>query len=585
MEDIKKIFAFAREYHYKLYLAILLAASSVLLGIVPFYLIYKIIMAFLTESVVETSYLLIMSALILILLLAKSYLFLQAMSASHETAFDTLMGMRKSMAEKLIRMPMGEIKAKSSGQLKNIIVDMVEEMELILAHLIPEGVSYLIVPILLIIYIFFLDWRMALAALGTVPISLIIFQLMMKNSQERLEYWFKAGERMNSNIVEYISGMEVIKIFNQTTRSFAKYTDSVKDYEKYTLEWYRESWSYMAAFYVILPATLIFVVPLGAYLYLQGSLNLANYILIMMLAMGLGDPLSRLARFIESITMLKRKSKAINEILAGPELELKKNELKPANYDISFNNVSFAYDKEEVLTKVSFTAAQGTVTALVGESGSGKSTIAKLLVRFWDPKSGKIMLDGVEIKEISFANLMAAISYVSQDIYLFNTTIRENIRQGNPQATDKEVESAAKLAQCHNFILELENGYETMAGDAGNKLSGGQKQRISIARALLKDSPIIILDEATAFTDPENEDRIQAALNGLIVGKTLIVIAHRLSTITEADNIIVMDQGQISDQGTHDQLLSNSEIYQRLWQAHLEAMEWNIKLEEAESYV
>lgn len=579
MEDIKKIFAFAKEYHYKLYLSILMAISSVLLGIVPFYLVYKIIMAFLKHPEVEFTYLLKMTILILAVLIAKSYLFLKAMSASHEAAFDTLMGMRKSLAEKLIKMPMGEIKKRSSGQLKNIIVDMVEEMELILAHLIPEGVSYIVVPTILVICIFFLDWRLALAALGTVPISLIIFKLMMQNNEEKMEYWFKAGDKMNSNIVEYISGMEVIKIFKQITDSFSRYTDSVKDYEKYTLEWFRESWNYMAGFFVILPATLSFVVPLGAYFHLQGTLTLPTYILVMMLAMGLGEPLSKLARFIESITMIKRKSQAINEMLASEELDLNENNLALVNHNITFDNVSFAYDQEEVLKDINFLAEQDTVTALVGESGSGKSTIAKLIVRFWDPQKGKIRLDGVDIKELSFAQLMEKISYVSQDIYLFDTTIRENIRMGDLTATDKKVEEAAKLAQCHEFIKELENGYDTLTGDAGNKLSGGQKQRISIARSLLKDAPIIILDEATAFTDPENEDRIQMALNDLIEGKTLLVIAHRLSTITGADNIILMDQGQIAAQGTHQQLLKKSAIYKKLWQAHREAMEWDIKVE------
>jgi ATP-binding cassette subfamily B protein len=299
----------------------------------------------------------------------------------------------------------------------------------------------------------------------------------------------------------------------------------------------------------------------------------------MMLAMGLGEPLSKLARFIESITMIKRKSQAINEMLASEELDLNENNLALVNHNITFDNVSFAYDQEEVLNDINFLAEQDTVTALVGESGSGKSTIAKLIVRFWDPQKGKIRLDGVDIKELSFAQLMEKISYVSQDIYLFDTTIRENIRMGDLTATDKKVEEAAKLAQCHEFIKELENGYDTLTGDAGNKLSGGQKQRISIARSLLKDAPIIILDEATAFTDPENEDRIQMALNDLIEGKTLLVIAHRLSTITGADNIILMDQGQIAAQGTHQQLLKKSAIYKKLWQAHREAMEWDIKVE------
>ncbi|AZO95962.1 ABC transporter ATP-binding protein [Halocella sp. SP3-1] len=578
MKEIKKVFAFAKEYHYKLYTAVLLAVLSVFIGIIPFYLVYRIIMRYMGDLPLNFNYLLLISGLICLSLLAKSFFFLKAMANSHEVAFDTLMGMRKKLADKLLRLPMGEIKKRGSGKLKNIFVDMIEEMELILAHMIPEGVSYIIVPLSIVVYLFFLDWRMALLSLGNIPVSMFIFHLMMNSNKEKLESWFKAGAEMNANIVEYIGGMEVIKIFNQTTTSFKKYTESVRDYEKFTLDWYRESWTYMAGFFTILPCTMLFVIPFGALFYLQGSLPLSVYILSMLLSMSLGEPLSKLARFIESITMLTKKSQAINQILDSQELVKSELEQIPRNSNISFKRVSFAYDEEEVLSDISFTAKENTVTALVGESGSGKSTIAKLLVRFWDVKDGEIKIDNIDIKNIPFAKLMDSISYVSQDIFLFDTSIMENIRMGRPEAVDEEVIKVARIAQCHDFIMELDKGYDTLAGDAGNKLSGGQKQRISIARALLKDAPIIILDEATAFTDPENEDKIQEALNDLIKGKTLIVIAHRLSTITAANNIIVMDNGQIAAQGTHQELLDKSEIYQKMWKAHTDAMDWNINV-------
>lgn len=578
MKEIRNIFAFAKEYHHKLYTAVILAVLSVFIGIIPFYLVYRIIMRFMGNLPIDLNYILLMSGLILLCLLAKSFFFLKAMANSHEVAFDTLMGMRKKLADKLLKLPMGEIKSRGSGKLKNIFVDMTEEMELILAHMIPEGVSYIIVPTLIIGYLFFIDWRMALLSLGTIPVSMLIFYLMMNNNKDKLESWFNAGAEMNANIVEYIGGMEVIKIFNQTTTSFKKYTESVRNYEKFTLDWYRESWTYMAGFFTILPCTMLLVIPFGALFYLQGSLSLSVYILSMLLSMSLGQPLSKLARFIESITMVTKKSQAINEIINSQELVINKVEQIPVNNDIAFKQVSFAYDKEDVLRDISFTAKENTVTALVGESGSGKSTIAKLLVRFWDVNNGEIKIGDIDIKNIPFAKLMDSISYVSQDIFLFDTSIMENIRMGKPEATDEEVIEVARIAQCHDFIMELDKGYDTLAGEAGNKLSGGQKQRISIARALLKDASIIILDEATAFTDPENEDKIQDALNDLIKGKTLIVIAHRLSTITAANNIIVMDNGQISAQGTHQELLEESKIYQKMWKAHTDAMDWDIKV-------
>lgn len=582
MGEISKIFAYAKDYKNKTYLSVFLATISAFIGIIPYYLVYKIIMEFIGEGTVTISYVLVMSVLILISMLMKSFLFFGAMAASHEAAYDTLMGMRKKLADKMIKMPMGEINKKSSGSYKNIFVELIEEMELILAHMIPEGISNIVVPIAVLIYLFVLDWRIALLSLGTIPIGMIVYKFMMRGSDDKLKHYFKASNDMNSNIVEYIGGMEVIKIFNQTTTSFKKYTDSVRNYKKFTLNWYKESWVYMTAFFTIVPCTMLFVVPFGALFYAKGTISLSVYVLCMLLSMGLGGPLSRIAEFTEYIAMLTQKSKIIEDLFDSQELVETDENIRPKNYDISFNNVTFAYDKQDVLNDVSFKAKEDTVTALVGPSGSGKSTLAKLLIRFWDIEKGQIKIGDVNIKDISFEMLMDAISYVSQDIYLFNTSIMENIRMGKRGASNEEVIQVAKLAQCHDFIMELENGYETFVGDTGNKLSGGQKQRISIARALLKDAPIIILDEATAFTDPENEDKIQEALNSLIGGKTLIVIAHRLSTIVDANNIILIDNGKVSAQGTHEQLLEKSEIYASMWKAHTDTMDWDIKVKGAE---
>lgn len=582
MGEIIKIFSYAKDYKNKTYISIILATISVFVGIIPYYLVYKIIMTFVGDTHVTVNYILMMSGFILISLLLKSLLFFIAMAASHDAAYDTLMGMRKKLADKMIKMPMGEINKKSSGNFKNIFVDLIEEMELILAHMIPEGISNLVIPLVVLVYLFILDWRMALLSLGTIPLGMVMYKLMLSGADQKIKQYFKASNEMNSNIIEYIGGMEVIKIFNQTTTSFEKYTNSVKNYKKFTLNWYKQSWIYMTGFFTIVPCTMVFVVPFGALFYIRGTLSLSTYVLCMLLSIGLGAPLTRLAEFVEFTHMLTEKSKIIEDLFRSKEIVEKDMYKIPESYDISFNNVTFAYDKQDVLKGVSFKAKENTITALVGESGSGKSTLAKLLVRFWDVEEGAIRIGDVNIKDIPFEKLMDYISYVSQDIYLFNASIMENIRMGKPSASDEEVMKVAKLAQCHDFIIEFENGYNTSVGDTGNKLSGGQKQRISIARALLKDAPVIILDEATAFTDPENEDRIQEALNSLIGGKTLIVIAHRLSTIIDANNIIVIDDGRISAQGTHDKLLEKSKIYSSMWEAHTKAMEWDIKVKEAE---
>ncbi|SKC81147.1 ATP-binding cassette, subfamily B [Maledivibacter halophilus] len=575
-----KIFSYAKDYKNKTYISVVLSTISVFVGIIPYYLVYKIIMAFVGDTHVTINYILMISGFILISLLLKSLLFFMAMAASHDAAYDTLMGMRKKLADKMIKMPMGEINKKSSGNFKNIFVDLIEEMELILAHMIPEGISNLVVPLVVLVYLFILDWRMALLSLGTIPLGMVMYKLMLRGAGEKIKQYFKASNEMNSNIIEYIGGMEVIKIFNQTTTSFEKYTNSVKNYKKFTLDWYKQSWIYMTGFFTIVPCTMLFVAPFGALFYTKGTLSLGTYVLCMLLSIGLGAPLTRLAEFVEFTHMLTEKSKIIEDLFDSKEIVEKDMYKIPENYDISFNNVTFAYDKQDVLKGVSFKAKENTVTALVGESGSGKSTLAKILVRFWDVEKGGIRIGDVNIKDIPFEKLMDYISYVSQDIYLFNTSIMENIRMGKPNATDEEVIQVAKLAQCHDFIIEFGDKYHTSVGDTGNKLSGGQKQRISIARALLKDAPIIILDEATAFTDPENEDKIQEALNSLTGGKTIIVIAHRLSTITDANNIIVMDKGKISAQGTHDKLLKKSKIYSSMWEAHTKAMDWDIKVKE-----
>lgn len=578
MSTFKKILIYAEEYKNKIFLAMFLIFCSVIVGIIPYMITYHIILSFVEKHSVTMSYLLLTAGGVVFCLWLKSYLYLKGLGASHEAAYDTLMGMRQKFAGKMTKLPLGDINEKGTGSYKKNFVDDIESVEVLIAHMVPEGIPYVIVPIIVFGLLFILDWRLALLSMASIPIGAAVVVLMMGNGLKKMGPYYRSAQKMNSNIVEYISGMEVIKIFNRTTNSYEKYVSSVENYKKYTLAWIKESWTYVAIYSAVLPCTILFLLPVGTVLYVNGTLSLSTFVFALLLAMSLGLPLIKLVEFFPTIPQLAYKIEQLEKTFEGEELKVADKGITPGHYDVDFKNVTFAYNQKDVLKNVSFCAKQNTVTAIVGESGSGKSTLAKLLVHFWDVKEGEITIGGVNINHMSFENLMNLISYVSQDTFLFNASIMENIRIGRPEATDEEVMAVAKLAMCHEFIMNTDKGYDTNAGEAGDKLSGGEKQRITIARAILKNAPVIILDEATAFTDSENEDKIQEALNQLVVGKTLIVIAHRLSTIVEADNIIVMDKGNLVMQGSHDELLERSGTYQSLWRSHIKSMNWDINV-------
>lgn len=581
MNSFTKTFSYAKEYKNKIYLAIILIFFSVVSELITFILTYDIIINFIANSITFEHIIIIGFAIIFFLFL-KSIFYIKGLDFSHEAAYDTLMGMRIQFAEKMTKLPLGVINQKGTGSYKKNFVDDIEQVELILAHMIPEGLPYVIICVLVFTMLFVLDWRLGLLTIASTSIGLVAIFWMIKSGVDKMTYYYESSKNMNSNIVEYIAGMEVIKIFNRTTSSYEKYTSSVEDYKKYTLDWYNESWNYMAIYASVLPCTILFTLPVGTLFYFQGTLELSTLIFALLISISLGSPLLKMVVFFPLIPKLSYQITELEETFAGEELQITDKSLKPESYDLEFENVRFAYDKTEVIKDVSFKVAENSVIALVGESGSGKSTLAKLLVHFWDLKEGKISIGGVNINDISFGDLMDLISYVSQDNFLFNESIMENIRIGKPTASDDEVIAASKLAQCHDFIIKLDQGYDTNVGDDGNKLSGGEKQRITIARAILKDAPIIILDEATTFTDSENEDKIQEAINSLVGKKTLIVIAHRLSSIVEADNILLMDNGELLMQGTHEDLLENSNKYKLLWDAHVESLNWDINIKEEE---
>lgn len=494
-------------------------------------------------------------------------------SISHKATYRSLKDLRIRLIKKLTRLPMGTILDTSSGQYKTVIVERVEGMEPTLAHLIPEMTANLLIPIFIFIYLLLLDWRMAFISIITLVVGLAVMMYGMKGYAKRYEGAVIAGRKMVNAIIEYVNGIEVIKTFNQSAGSYKKYAQAVSYNGNYYIDWMRDNQKTMCAYQAILPGNLLTVLPAGFYFWATGSMAFQELVTIIILALGIIGPIMAAFTFTDDIAVLGANVAEINDILNAPELNRSKTDAILNKSEIWLKDVSFAYgsDHEPVLERVNLRIPAGTMTALVGPSGSGKSTLAKLIAGFWDVTKGEIHIGGVEIKRIPVSQLNGQIAYVSQDTYLFNKSIRDNIRMGNLKASDEEVELVAKRAGCDEFIRKLEHGYDTLAGTAGGSLSGGERQRITIARAMLKDAPIVILDEARAAMDPENEAEIQRALSSLTKGKTLIIIAHRLSTIVDADQIVVVNHGRIEARGRQGELLLQCPLYQDMWNAHMDA--------------
>lgn len=489
-------------------------------------------------------------------------------NVAHETSFGIIKNIRDTITEKLSKVPMGTILNTSSGKFKTLFVDTVEKIELPISHMIPEITAGILIPIAMIIYMFFLDWRFTLVSLVTIPIGFLCYMGMTKNYEVRFREVMEAQQNMDSAVVEYINGIEVIKTFNQSKSSYEKFASSVTTTERVRGKWISDTNPYYIAGLAIMPSTLVFALPFGAYLFMEGEIQADTLIMLIILALGIIKPLISVLQYTDRMASIDSTLKEVMETLNAQELERPTEYATLKGNNIEFQDVCFAYDRVQVLNNVSFSAVRGGITAIVGPSGSGKSTITKLIASFWENQSGKILLGDTDMKQIPLSQVMEQVSYVSQDIFLFNLSIKENILMGKTNATEEEMISASKKAQCHDFIMSFKDGYETKVGDTGGKLSGGERQRIALARAILKDSPIVLLDEVTAFTDPENEAKIQKSISEMIKGKTLIIVAHRLSTIVGADKIILLEKGKIQGEGTHQQLLDNSPLYRELWTAH-----------------
>ena len=566
---IRQLLNYAGDSKGKLYISSFLAMVGEILGMSPFFVVALLIkQIYLRTATVQSVMLLFLISLAG--QLCKVFFTYVSTLMSHKATYRILKNIRSMIADKMRRVPMGVVLETPTGTWKNLMVDTVSKLEDPMAHFMPEITSNIMAPICCLIAIFWLDWRMGLASLITIPLGALGYIGMNRDYVNKSTTYMRSQNEMNSTLVEYVNGIEVIKAFNQSTSSYERYTNAINFFHDSTLAWWKQSWFWSAFVQAVMPSTLLGTLPIGAWLYMKGSISLSSFITCMILPLGFIAPLMRIGKYSEQFGIVNACLEQIGAFLEKEELHRPDQSVTlDKEQAFCFQNVSFSYDTEKVLDDVSFTIRPGTVTAIVGPSGSGKSTIAKLMAGFWDASQGQVCYGGRDIKEIPSQQLMNEISYVAQDNFLFNESIRENIRMGDPSATDEDVEAAAKAAQCHDFIMQLENGYDTMAGDAGSKLSGGERQRITIARAMLKKANIVILDEATAYADPENETLIQEAVSRLVRGKTLIVVAHRLATIQDADTIIVVEHGKIAGSGKHNELLDNCPLYARLWSNYL----------------
>ena len=554
----------------KMAASVALAVVSVAGGFVPYLGVYQILRLF-VERRAGLEGILLWCGVCLAGYAVKVAGYALSTMLAHVSAYTILEGLRLQVADQLMRAPLGEVESRPIGAMKSTIVDRIEDVEPPLAHMIPELSSNLLLPLAVVIAMFAIDWRMGLALLVTIPVALVPMAAGMRSYNKNYAAYMAANNHVNSVIVEYVEGIQVVKAFSQGERSYAKFAQAVSSFRDFTLNWFRCTWASMNLCLSILPTTLLGTLPVGIYLYQTGVLDPAQVTLCLMMALGIVSPLMRATAFINSMKSMQFAVKDTRELLDLPQLSQAKQEADLDGSGIRFRNVAFSYGGTggaEVLHDLELHIPQGSFTALVGPSGGGKSTIARLAARFWDVTAGSITLGGRDIREMPLKQLSQAISFVTQDNFLFDRSIRENIRMGDPGATDAEVEAAARAANCHDFIMNLEQGYDTLAGDAGDRLSGGERQRITIARAMLKKASVIILDEATAFADPESEAQIQQAISRLVRGKTLIVVAHRLNTIQNADQILVIDQGRLAACGRQEELLNTCPLYRTMWEQY-----------------
>lgn len=603
---------------YKKYtvIASILTTLGIIANVVPYFFLYQLIVPLTQGELPEFQFVMVRVAAIFVCLALYAILYSRGLAFSHISAYNTLKNIRISLKDKLEKQPLGNIKELGTGQIKRVFTDDIDQIELLLAHAIPEGIANVTIPCVVLLAMFIVDWRLALLTLATVPLGILAMSMMMKAGMSKMGAYYESAKKMNNTIIEYVNGMEAIKVFNKDGDSFRRFGEAVRGYRDFTLDWYKVCWPWMALYNSILPCLALFTLPFGGILVLGGKIALSQLILVLCMSFAVGPAILRALSFGGKIPQLNYKIAELEKMMNGEPVKDGTKAFEGKNYDVEFKNVKFSYNRHpelvsgssseemlnqvhhdggqklhdeachselasesqssEVLHGINLSLKQGTTTALIGESGSGKSTLAKLLVHFYDLDSGSISIGGQNITDMTIEALNNQISYVAQEQFLFNTSLYENILIGRPDATREEVLDAAHRAQCDEFLARFPKGIDTMAGDSGKQLSGGERQRISLARAILKNAPVIVLDEATAFMDPENEEKMNAAIAEIVKDKTVIVIAHRLSSIKNADKICVLKAGNVIAEGTHETLSKDCEEYQKLWKASTAAANWKI---------
>ncbi len=573
----KRVAPYIGEFEKYTVWAVIMMSIGIIASVLPYFFLYQIISPLTAGESVDMKFVLIRVALVALCEIIFSLSYVQGLEFSHISAYNTLKNLRVSLQGKLEKQPLGTIKELGTGRIKKVFTDDIDQIELLLAHAIPEGIANIAIPVIIIVLMFIVDWRLGLLSLVPLVVGMFAMSMMMKQGMSKMNAYYESAARMNNTIIEYVNGMEVVKVFNKDGDSYKKFGDVVRSYRDFTIAWYKVCWPWMATYSSVLPCLVLLMLPFGSGMVLGGFISLDKLILVMCMSFAVGPSVLKALNFAGKFPQLDYKIAELEKMMDKPALKEGTSEFSGKNYDIEFKDIHFGYGETEVLHGVDMSLKQGTTTALIGESGSGKSTLAKLLVHYYDLNSGSITIGGQDITDMSLEALNNHVAFVSQEQFLFNTSLYENILIGRPDATKEEVMEAARRAQCEEFLNRFPDGIMTQAGDGGKQLSGGERQRISLARALLKDAPIIVLDEATAYMDPENEEKMNAALDEIVKDKTVLVIAHRLSTIKNADSICVMKDGLCIASDTHDRLLQTCSEYKKLWDASVSASTWKIK--------
>ena len=557
--------------------AVILMSIGIIASVLPYFFLYQIISPLTRGESIDMTFLLVRVAAVALCEIVYSVTYVQGLEFSHVSAYNTLKNLRIALQSKLEKQPLGTIKELGTGRIKKVFTDDIDQIELLLAHAIPEGIANIAIPVIIIILMFVFDWRLGLLSLVPLIVGLIAMGMMMHQGMSKMNAYYESAARMNNTIIEYVNGMEVVKVFNKDGDSYKRFGEVVRSYRDFTLAWYKVCWPWMAIYTSVLPCLVLLMLPFGSGMVLGGVISLDKLILVMCMSFSVGPSFLKALNFAGKFPQLDYKIAELEKMMDNPPLKEGTSGFTGSNYDIEFKDIHFGYGETEVLHGVNLSLKQGTTTALVGESGSGKSTLAKLLVHYYDLNSGSITIGGQDITDMSLEALNNHVAFVSQEQFLFNTSLYENILIGRPDATKEEVMEAARRAQCEEFLERFPEGIMTQAGDSGKQLSGGERQRISLARAILKDAPVIVLDEATAYMDPENEEKMNAALDEIVKDKTVLVIAHRLSTIKNAESICVMKDGLCIASDTHNGLLETCPEYKKLWDASVSASTWKIK--------